>query len=83
MLQDKTLFVRDEQGKYVPAPSTLVIEEAKRRLAARLEGLNALTSPALAKDAIQIYLAGLEHEVFSCLFLDNQNRIIRSCLAKT
>ena len=77
MLQDKTLFVRDEQGKYVPAPSNLVIEEAKRRLGARLEGLNALTSPTLAKDAIQIYLAGQEHEVFACLFLDNQHRVIK------
>ena len=77
MLKDKTLFVRDEQGKYVPAPSNLVIEEAKRRLGARLEGLNALTSPTLAKDAIQIYLADLEHEVFACLFLDNQHRVIK------
>jgi DNA repair protein RadC len=77
MLQDKTLFVRDEQGKYVPAPSNLVIEEAKRRLGARLEGLNALTSPTLAKDAIQLHLARQEHEVFACLFLDNQHRVIK------
>jgi DNA repair protein RadC len=58
-------------------PRPLVIDEAKRRLAARLEGLNALTSPALAKDAIQLYLAEQEHEVFACLFLDNQHRVIK------
>ena len=47
------------------------------RLGAKLEGLNALTSPALAKDAIQLRLAGLAHEVFACLFLDNQHRVIK------
>lgn len=77
MIQDKTLYVQDTRGKYVPAPSGLVIEEAKRRLGARLEGLNAMTSPTLAKDAIQLHLAGLEHEVFACLFLDNQHRVIK------
>jgi len=77
MLQDKTLFVRDAQGQYVPAPSNLVIEEAKRRLSARLEGLDALTSPTLAKDAIRLHLASLEQEVFACLFLDNQHRVIK------
>ena len=77
MIHDKTLYIHDGEGKYVPAPSNLVIEEAKRRLGARLEGLNALTSPALARDAIRFRLAGLEHEIFACLFLDNQHRVIK------
>ena len=77
MIHDKALYVQDGKGKYVPAPSGLVIEEAKRRLVAKLEGLNALTSPALARDAIQLRLSGLEHEVFACLFLDNQHRVIK------
>lgn len=78
-LQDKTLFVRDEQGKYVAAPAAVVIEEAKRQLGARLEGLArpALTSPEMAKDAIQVRWAGLGHEVFACLFLDSQHRLIK------
>lgn len=33
--------------------------------------------PQLGKDAIQIRLAGLEHEVFACLFLDNKHRVIK------
>ena len=77
MIHDKTLYIHDGEGKYVPAPSNLVIEEAKRRLGARLEGLNALTSPMLARDAIRFRFAGLEHEVFACLFLDNQHRVIK------
>ena len=77
MIHDKTLYIHDGEGKYVPAPSNLVIEEAKRRLGARLEGLNALTSPALARDAIRLRFAGLEHEIFACLFLDNQHRVIK------
>ncbi|MCX7113736.1 MAG: hypothetical protein NTX45_27390 [Proteobacteria bacterium] len=56
MIHDKTLYIHDGEGKYVPDPSNLVIEEAKRRLGARLEGLNALTSPALARDAIRLRL---------------------------
>jgi DNA repair protein RadC len=39
--------------------------------------LNALTSPALARDAIRLRFAGLEHEIFACLFLDNQHRVIK------
>jgi DNA repair protein RadC len=77
LIHDKTLYIHDGEGKYVPAPSNLVIEEAKRRLGARLEGLNALTSPALARDAIRLRFAGLEHEIFACLFLDNQHRVIK------
>ena len=77
MIQDNTLYIHDGAGKYIPAPSNLVIEEAKRRLSAKLEGLNALTSPTLARNAIQLHFAGLEHEVFACLFLDNQHRVIK------
>ena len=77
MIHDKTLYIHDGEGKYVPAPSNVVIDEAKRRLGARLEGLNALTSPELARDAIRFRFAGLEHEIFACLFLDNQHRVIK------
>ncbi|WP_054758205.1 RadC family protein [Methylomonas koyamae] len=36
----------------------------------------ALTSPDKAKDCIKLKLAPYEHEVFLCLFLDNQHRVI-------
>jgi DNA repair protein RadC len=36
----------------------------------------ALTSPDKAKDCIKLKLAPYEHEVFVCLFLDNQHRVI-------
>lgn len=34
------------------------------------------TSPQATKDYLQMKLAGLEHEVFAVLFLDNQHRLI-------
>jgi DNA repair protein RadC len=78
-LQDKTLFVRDEQGRYVAAPTDAIVEEAKRRLGTGLEGLAKLdlSSLALVKDAIQVRLADLEYEVFACLFLDSRHRLIK------
>nr|WP_269454725.1 DNA repair protein RadC [Methylomonas koyamae] len=36
----------------------------------------ALNSPDHAKDCIKLKLAPYEHEVFLCLFLDNQHRVI-------
>ncbi len=35
-----------------------------------------MTSPDKGKDCIKLKLATLEHEVFVCLFLDNQHRVI-------
>jgi DNA repair protein RadC len=35
-----------------------------------------MTSPQASKDFVKIKLATYEHEVFSCLFLDNRNRVI-------
>lgn len=35
-----------------------------------------LTNPDKAKDCIKLKLAAFEHEVFWCVFLDNQHRVI-------
>ena len=35
-----------------------------------------LSSPKKVRDFLTIKLAGLEHEVFACLFLDNKNKVI-------
>jgi len=69
--------MQEASGAYAPANRDLIISEAKRRLAYALRRGTALNSPALAKEAIQMQLAGEENEAFACLFLDTCHRIIR------
>ena len=37
---------------------------------------DALTSPGAVRDYLRSQLAALPHEVFACLYLDNQHRVI-------
>ncbi len=71
------LYVQDLFGEYTPADSQTIIAEAKRRLAAKLRRGAALTSPAAVRETIRLKMADYEHEVFACLFLDNQHRLIQ------
>jgi len=71
-----TLYVKDVFGDYAPAEPELVIAEAKRRIAVKCRRGASLTSPNAAREAIQLKLAEIEHEVFLCVQLDNQHRII-------
>ena len=71
-----TLYVLDVTGDYRPADTPIIIAEAKRRLASRFRRGAALSSPAAAKEAIQLKLSEREHEVFGCLYLDNRHRVI-------
>jgi DNA repair protein RadC len=54
-----------------------------------LQGRDAMTSPQAVRDYLRTRLACLPHEVFACLFLDSQNRLIaceelfRGTLAQT
>ena len=72
-----TLYIKDLFGEYMPADTTVIIAEAKRRMALKLRRGAALTSPGSAREAIRLKMAEYEHEVFACLFLDNQHRIIQ------
>lgn len=54
-----------------------VLEMAKRHLAQELERSDALTSPQLTQRYLLSQLRDRSHEVFACLFLDNQHRVIR------
>ncbi|MCC7328098.1 MAG: DNA repair protein RadC [Burkholderiales bacterium] len=54
-----------------------------------LQGRDVMTSPQAVRDYLRTRLACLPHEVFACLFLDSQNRLIaceelfRGTLAQT
>lgn len=55
-----------------------VLEVARRCLDQDLKVGSALTSPAAVRDYLRLQLGGLAHEVFLCLWLDAQHRVLRS-----
>jgi DNA repair protein RadC len=53
------------------------LELARRQAMAELEGGDVLSSPGQTRRFLQHHLGGRDREVFTCLFLDNQHRVIR------
>ncbi|QWV19524.1 MULTISPECIES: RadC family protein [Stutzerimonas] len=74
---DASLLVRDEQGRYLPATADQILEAARQVVDLKRKRGAPFTSPDIVKDYLGAKLAGLEHEVFAVLFLDNQHRLIR------
>jgi len=54
-----------------------VLEMARRHLAEELRRSDVISSPDHTRNYLQAQLRDRDHEVFACLFLDNQNRVIR------
>lgn len=54
-----------------------VLEMAKRHFKEVLERGSALTSPEITRAYLSAQLRGYSYEVFACLFLDNQHRVIK------
>ena len=53
------------------------VELAARTLTEQLQSRDAMTSPEAVRDLLRLKLAGLPHEVFVCIQLDAQHRVIR------
>src|SRR5471030_749144 len=53
-----------------------VMELARRSLKEDLRSASALTSPGSVRDYLRLAIADREHEVFVCLWLDAQHRVI-------
>jgi len=53
-----------------------IIQRALKVLDSRIRQQPALNSPSAVREYLRLSLAGREHEVFICLFLDAQNRVI-------
>lgn len=70
------LLVRDAQGRYAAATPEIILEVARQVIDQKMQRGEQFTSPQATKDYLQMKLAGLEHEVFAVLFLDNQHRLI-------
>ena len=62
-------------AKYVQLQA--VLEMAQRHFAEILQRGNALTSPDITRAFLSARLRGYSFEVFACLFLDNQHRVIQ------
>jgi DNA repair protein RadC len=53
-----------------------IVEQALSILACQVQEADALASPDAARDFVRLRLGDRPHEVFACLFLDVQNRVI-------
>jgi DNA repair protein RadC len=63
-------------GRAKCAQLQAVLEMARRHLKETLTREDALTSPELTRRFLAAQLRGHAHEVFACIFLDSQNRMI-------
>lgn len=71
-----SLLVRDAQGEYRPASCEEVLTAARQVLGHRVRRGTTLSSPEIVRDYLRTKLGALEHEVFTSLLLDSQNRLI-------
>ena len=77
--ENADLFCAERSSAYSADPLAklrAVHELASRALAESLKGRDCLTSPAAVRDYLRHRLAGLPHEVFVCIQLDAQHRVI-------
>jgi DNA repair protein RadC len=76
-------------GPAKSAQLAAVLELARRALVEELRSGDLLSSPEAVRDWLRLQLAGLPHEVFCALWLDNRNRLLafeelfRGTLAQT
>lgn len=64
-------------GKAKYAQLQAVLEMARRHFCEILQRGDALTSPDITRAFLSAQLRGYSYEVFACLFLDNQHRVIK------
>lgn len=66
----------DPRNRLPPGPIGAAVELVKRSSLEQARGAAVLTAPAAVRDYLRLHLRDLEHEVFMCLLLDAQNRLI-------
>ena len=69
-------LVADCRGTYRQVSDDEVIAAALRIVSHRLVRGSALAHPRATWAYLALRFAGLEHEVFSCIYLDNRHRMI-------
>lgn len=71
------LMIRDERGNYHVATPEQIIDLAKQAIDRKVMRGDAMCSPNAVKDFFIMHLGALEHEQFTVLFLDAQNRVLK------
>lgn len=61
-----------------PVTSAEILSMAKQLIKRQFTRGSTLTSPEATRNFLILELALLEHEVFYCIFLDNQHRVIKT-----
>ncbi len=77
--QNGDLFCSEGSSVYAGEPVVKLqaaVELAARTLTEQLQSRECLTSPGAVRDLLRLKLAGLPHEVFVCIQLDAQHRVI-------
>ena len=73
---DSALLVCDAQGRYLPATTDQILDAARQAIEHKMQRGTEFSSPMVVKQYLCHKLAGLDHEVFTVLFLDSQHRLI-------
>ena len=73
---EKTICAFHGLGKIRYARIQVVLEMAKRSLLDTMKKGQILANPTKARDFLLLKMRDYKHEVFACLFLDNQHRVI-------
>lgn len=69
-------LVAEAGEHYTPIDDEAVIAAALHILSQRIVRGSALANPRATREYLAMRFAGLEHEVFACVFLDNRHRVI-------
>lgn len=72
----QTCLVRDSEGAYRHIPREELVKAAQECIKEGFTKGEALTSPAAARNAIQVLIGGYEHEVFFALWLNTRHEVI-------
>lgn len=70
------LYIKDESGGYSEADAEDIIFEATEIYNASFQRGQPIHNAEAANQMIKLKLIHYEHEVFACLYLDNQHRVL-------
>ena len=71
-----TGFVCETAGAYACISDDAVVAAALGILSRRVSRVDVMNNPRVTREYLTLRLAGLEHEIFACLYLDTRNRLI-------
>lgn len=66
------------QQTFIYSTAEEIIDAAKSIMESMMVQRDAFTNPNIVKDYLRARIGNLEHEVFTVMFLDNQNRLIKA-----